>query len=383
MKYNALLVFSTLLAAIAVSCSKDEPSSETTSNDSDLAGVNVAVGETESSYRKLFILNEGKMYTNNASLDFFRFSDGKYVRNAFEQMNPEQVLGLGDVGNDIAIYKDRLWIVINNSGLVEVVDPEDETHIATVKVPSPRQIAFEGDFAYITSYSGAYYGGPDRIGAVYKVSTRSFEAVDSVHVGYQPEGIAGHNGRLYVANSGGFKSDWSYDDRISVIDVSSFKVVDEITAVKNMQDIVIYGNNLWVSTFGNYMDVQSGVWQLNPGTGELQAQPEELAGVRYSRCLVENDGIVYTLENVYDDMYNVTGNNLYAIDTKTGKVTRSELPGEIKVAYSLAVNGDNGDFYVGDAYDYVNPGSVFCLSKDLDIKWSAVAGVDPGHLLLW
>ena len=166
MKYNALLVFSTLLAAIAVSCSKDEPSSETTSNDSNLAGVNVAVGETSGSFKKLFVLNEGKMGTNNASLDFFRFSDGKYVRNSFELMNPGQVLGLGDVGNDIAFFNDRLWLVINNSGLVEVIDPKNEKHVATVRVPSPRRIAFEGDYAYVTSYSGAYYGGPDRIGAV-------------------------------------------------------------------------------------------------------------------------------------------------------------------------------------------------------------------------
>ncbi|MGM9771001.1 MAG: DUF5074 domain-containing protein [Candidatus Cryptobacteroides sp.] len=383
MKYNALLVFSTLLAAIAVSCSKDEPSSETTSNDSNLAGVNVAVGETSGSFKKLFVLNEGKMGTNNASLDFFRFSDGKYVRNSFELMNPGQVLGLGDVGNDIAFFNDRLWLVINNSGLVEVIDPKNEKHVATVRVPSPRRIAFEGEYAYVTSYSGAYYGGPDRIGAVYKVSARTYETVDSVHVGYQPEGIVFKAGKLYVANSGGFKSDYSYDDRISVIDAGKFEVVDEITAVKNMQDIVAVDNNLWVSTFGDYWMTPSGVWEVDLSTGSTVPQGEGLAGVRYSRCLVQNDGTLYTLENVYGPDYSVIGNNLYAIDTRTGNVKVSALDSSIQVAYGLAVNPDNGDLYIGDAADYLNPGNVHCLDKSMNVKWSAVAGVDPGHLLLW
>lgn len=383
MKYNALLVFSTLLTAIAVSCSKDETSSETTSNDSDLAGVNVAVGEQSSSYKKLFVLNEGKLGTNNASLDFFRFHDGMYVRNAFEQMNPEQVLGLGDVANDIAIYNDKLWLVINNSGLLEVVNPKDETHIATVKVSSPRQIVFEEGYAYVTSYSGAYYGGPDRIGAVYKISTKTYEAVDSVHVGYQPEGIEEHDGKLYVANSGGLKSDYSYDDRISVIDIASFKVVDEIKAVKNIQDIVIEDNTLWISTFGDYMTVDSGIWQIDLASKKLMPQSSELANVRNGRRMLESDDVLYTIENIYGANYSVIGNNLYSVDIKSGKVTKAGLDSRIKIAYSLAVNEDNGDLYIGDAEDYLNPGKVFCLDKNLNIKWSAVAGVDPGHLLLW
>ena len=71
MKRIALLVFSMAVAAIAVSCSKDE----TTSKDADLAGVNVAVGEKNGAFKKLFVLNEGGFQKNNSTLDFFRFSD--------------------------------------------------------------------------------------------------------------------------------------------------------------------------------------------------------------------------------------------------------------------------------------------------------------------
>ena len=78
MKKIALLVFSTLLASIVVSCTKDE----TTSKDAGLTGVNVAVGEKNGKFDKLFVLNEGNFQKNNSTLDFFRFSDGNYISDA-------------------------------------------------------------------------------------------------------------------------------------------------------------------------------------------------------------------------------------------------------------------------------------------------------------
>ena len=75
----ALLVFSMAVLAIAAGCSKDE----TTSRDADLAGVNVAVGEKNGPFGKLFVLNEGSFQKNNSTLDFLRFSDGNYVSDAF------------------------------------------------------------------------------------------------------------------------------------------------------------------------------------------------------------------------------------------------------------------------------------------------------------
>ena len=104
MKRCALLVFSMAVLAIVAGCRKDE----TTSRDADLAGVNVAVGE-KGAFSKLFVLNEGNFEKNNSTLDFFRFSDGNYVSDAFGSMNPTVVQGLGDTGNYLALLDDKLW----------------------------------------------------------------------------------------------------------------------------------------------------------------------------------------------------------------------------------------------------------------------------------
>ena len=45
-------------------------------------------------------------------------------------------------------------MVINNSGLVEVVSAKDETEIVAIQVPTPRNIAFDNTYAYVTSWAG-------------------------------------------------------------------------------------------------------------------------------------------------------------------------------------------------------------------------------------
>ncbi len=95
-------------ALVFCACRKD-PVPEPPSKDADLTGQKVGVSGFPESIQKLFILNEGQMGSNNATLDFLRFSDGNYVTGAFKKMNPSVGAGLGDVGNDIAVHGDELF----------------------------------------------------------------------------------------------------------------------------------------------------------------------------------------------------------------------------------------------------------------------------------
>ena len=143
------------VALLFVACNKDWfPSKDKSLEGSNVTKMNVGA------VSKLFVLNEGGMGANNSTLDFLRFSDSTYVRDAFGKMNPDIVTGLGDVGNDIAVKGTELWIVINNSGLVEVLSALDETEIAASPVPTPRNIAFDGKYAY--ELHQRHKGQPDK-----------------------------------------------------------------------------------------------------------------------------------------------------------------------------------------------------------------------------
>lgn len=388
MKHNALLVFSMLLAAIAVGCSTENTPSETTPGDIDLAGVKVAAGEKDAPYDKLFVLNEGKMGSNNASVDFLRFSDGLYVRNSFDQMNPSMVLGLGDIGNDIKIDDDEVWTTVNGSGIVEVFSAYDEKHIATINVPSPRNVVLDDDYAYVTSYSGAYYGGPDRLGAVYRISRKGYAVIDFIEVGYQPEGLDIYGDKLFVANGGGLKSDYSYDDRLMVIDLKDFVKTGEIKIAKNLKDVMIDDEgNGYVTALGDYFSIHSGIYKFDAATCTAKGQ---IDGVRVS-CVTMSDDVVYAIgsddEFEWDPSF-VKTYKLYSITASSNgncvvKDYRFPSPELVTVPYGICVNDETGEIYVGDAGNYVDPGTVTCLASDLSLRWQTTGGINPAHMALW
>ena len=396
MKKFTLLFCSSILLAFATACDLDTPEVDVTSEDESLAGEVVTVGDLNSAYTKLFILNEGKWGENNASLDFLRFSDGKYVRDAFSKMNTTLPMGLGDTGNSLAIYYNTGWALMNGSDLVEIFNPFDEKHIQTLSIPSPRMVIFDQDYgyAYITSYADAEYDytNPEagkKEGTLYKIGTvgDGIGIIDQIKVGYQPEGVTICGEYIYVANSGGYVS--GYDNRLSVIRRDNFQYVKDIEVAPNLKYVVSDGNrNLWVSTCGDYWSLHSGLYKINTLTDEVTAPSGELADVRCAFMAYDpNDTTIYVLGT--DDEWSWDGSkqhyNLYEIPIAGGGVTK--IPFSVNpdaenmtMPSALVRNAITGELYITDAGDYLSPGYVYGFSADLQkTNWKAEAGIGASH----
>ncbi|MBO4670730.1 MAG: hypothetical protein J5640_02670 [Bacteroidales bacterium] len=362
---------------------------DNTSKEAKLTGTVVDVG-TLSGFSKLFVLNEGQMGTNNASLDMLRLSDCNYITGVFKKMNPKETAGLGDVGNDIVTIGDELWIAVNNSGIVDILSAKDETEIAAVQVPMPRCLAFDANYVYVTSWNGAVtVYGPDWSvdqeksknpkGAVYRIDRYTKKLDGSVEVGYQPEGIALYDGKLYVANSGGISSSqpplYSYDKTVSVVDLATFKVTKTIEVEINPQKVYADGKgNIYVSSFGNYTTVHSCLWHIKPDGSA--AKVSDLAS--FTAALGDT---VYCMGNANEFDYNAIP-SWRSWKCKDGVKINwgvGALPG-------FCVNGfaalPGGYFIVADAGNYFEPGTV-TLYHDDQLKWTVMAGVCPGHFAIW
>ena len=404
---KALLFLCT--AAFAFACTKDLESSR----DILLDGDKVEVEAYSDCGSKLFVLNEGGYGSNNSSLDFLRFSDGSYVRGAFRKMNPDVAGGLGDVGNDIAVIGNELWIAVNNSGIVQVVSAEDEKELAAIEVPMPRNIAFDDKYAYVTSWAGAYANGTydkdgnysitdsnNPKGRVYRIDLATKALAGSVEVGYQPEGIAFYDGKLYVANSGGISSQlpplYLYDNTVSIIDASSFKLDGTVEVQVNLKNVYADGKGMiYVSSFGNYWDVHSGMYAFRASDpsrswriGADSAVKPEALNVSCS-CICGDT--VYCIGT--PDEFSWGSAHSYSLwsystsDAASGKGEVKLWPLSLSgVPYGLTVlAGKNGDYmFVGDAGDYFNPGTVSAYDLSDGTKlWNVTAGVCPGHFAIW
>ena len=382
MKKIALLVFSAVLVAIA-SCTKENASEVT------FAGIEVEVGEQSSSFSKLYILNEGA-FPGASTLDLLDFNKKKYCTDIFAQANPEVAQGLGNTGNDMALADGKLWVLLNASNQVAVLHLPDAKLEKVLEVDSPRFIVFDGQYAYITSYAGAVYGAEEMVpGKVYRIDRTNY-SVSTVEVGYQPEGLAVLNGKLYVANSGGYN--WMHDNRISVIDVATFKLDKHIEApMTNLFQMAATKDRIWVSSYGEsswYQDAD-GNWlstvsapqsivSMTPG-----GQFTTWDGVHASKMSLSGNTLVCIGNDA--EMEGGWDNCLYFVNA-TGatfqKVRFSDTPlAGVGYPYAVLIDESNGDLYVADG-NFTGGSTLYCLDSSLKLKWKLTTGVGTGHLLL-
>ena len=80
---KAFLLLS-VAAMTLVACHKD-PQAPAAASDASLSGEKVDVSKL-SGISKLFVLNEGNMGSNDASLDMLRISDGNYINGVFKKI---------------------------------------------------------------------------------------------------------------------------------------------------------------------------------------------------------------------------------------------------------------------------------------------------------
>ena len=330
-----------------------------------------------------FLLNEGNMGTNKCTLDFYDYATGIYSKNIFPERNPEVVQELGDVGNDMAIYGSRLWVVVNCSNLVEVIDVRTGWHIEQISIPNCRYITFKDQYAYVSSYAGPVEIDPNaRLGYVAKIDTSSLEIIDTCTVGYQPEEMAVVGDYLYVANSGGYRVP-NYDNTVSVIDLHIFREIQKIEVAPNLHRIEAdkYGF-LWVSSRGDYYDLPSMTFVIDSKNNSVVEVLDLLACTDMTLC---GDSL-YVYSNAWNYFTQTSDINYAVVDVKTHQVvTRNFITDgtqqQFQNPYGIAVNPNTREIFVTDARDYVTPGKVYCFSPDGKLKWQANTGDIPSRIV--
>jgi len=337
------------------------------------------------SIRGLYLVNEGNMGSNKCSLDYFDYFTGLYSRNIYAERNPSVIKELGDVGNDIGIYGSKLYIVVNCSHKVEVLDSRSGVRIGQVDIPNCRYVRFHRGKAYVSSYVGPVLidvNAPK--GAVYEVDTLSLAVTRKVTVGYQPEEMEIVDDYMYVANSGGYRAP-QYDNTLSVIQMVDFKQVRQIPVDINLHRVrKDKYKQLWVSSGGDHRSRPSRLYVLSTKSGQSGMAVSDVLPVACSNMAVKGDSLYYYATEWND--YTSTNTISYGIiDVRTHQVVSTNFitdgtEKEITIPYGIAVHPETGDIFVTDAKNYVSSGTLYCFDRFGRRKWSVRAGDIPAHI---
>ncbi|MGM5630968.1 YncE family protein [Apibacter raozihei] len=321
----------------------------------------------------LFVLNEGAMGNNNASLDFLNLDTGEYTLSVYTKVNPDIVNKLGDIGNDLRIYNGKLYAVINGSNYIEVMDAQTAKHLGQIKINNCRSIVFNNGYAYVTSFNGPIVSGQKRTGIVYKINTADLSIVNEVAVGYQPEEMAIANNKLYVANSGGYTQD-DLDNTVSIIDLNTFTETQRKVVAPNLWRVRTDKNNkVWISSRGNA-----------PGLSVLSPENDEIIktfNITVSDMAFYQDKLYY----YGTEWVGSTSTNQYGVIDITTQIKIADrfldesTQSEIKTPYGITINPKNGDIFIADATNYYSPGKLYRFNSSGTLLSENQTGVIPGH----
>lgn len=332
-------------------------------------------------YLGFYLLNEGNMGMNGASIDYFNYDDGVYTTDFFFKKNTGEIKELGDVGNDIKIYGNKAYATINASNIVEVFNVKTGKHIKQIHVPNCRYIAFNNGKAYVSSYAGKIQIDPNaEIGFVAEIDTLSLDITRKVVVGYQPEEMVVKNNKLYVANSGGYRVP-NYDTTVSVVDLTSFTEIKKIDVAINLHRMQLASNgDIYVSSRGDYNNTTPNLYLIDSKTDKVKKKLD----IPVSNMIIDDNKLFF-----YATSYtHVSGGNkvTYGIlDTNTNelltdKIIKDGTDSQILIPYGIAVNPETKEIFMTDAQDYVGSGFVYCFSPEGALKWRTVAGNIPAHI---
>lgn len=145
-----------------------------------------------------YVVNSGNMYSKiESSLTAIDYASSTATQNVFKTANGRT---LGNTANDGIVYGNKIYLAVDQSNTIEVIDKKTKQSIKQIKTTElmgnaegaePRHIIAGGGNVYFTTYGGY----------VAAVDTTSFALQKKWQVGSYPEGLVIGNGNLYVANS--------------------------------------------------------------------------------------------------------------------------------------------------------------------------------------
>jgi YVTN family beta-propeller protein len=324
---------------------------------------------TETLDNGILVLCEGLFQQNNSSLSWIDLSNETVNTDFFTSQNGRF---LGDTGNDMKVYGSKIYIIVNNSNTVEVINKKDGKSIKQISMTNgaaakqPRSITFYNGKAFVTCYDGF----------VDVIDTTSLTISQRIPVGSNPEGLAISNGKLFVSNSGGLNYP-AVDSTVSIIDLASYTELDRIVVGKNPGAIQVDSEgDVYVITRGNYGTIPSRMVRINSQTNAV----EQTFSFDASGMALMQD---YFLISFYN--YSTQTSEIRLFNTLSETLANSNFisTSGLTTLYGIQYNPVSDKIYCLDAMNYTNSGYVRQYTSSGVFEKSYHVGLNPSKLVFY
>ncbi len=324
------------------------------------------VNKTKSMFQDgtgVFIINEGNYGAGNGSLSFLNFDSLKIYNGVFQMANNRP---LGDVPYSMTIMNDKAWVVVNNSGKIEIINLTDMKSTDTLTgfvspryvLPLSRQKVYISDF-----YS-------DKVAVV---NPQTLQVTRQISIGRCSEQMLLAENKVFVAFWSNFPYPSLENNQLLVINAETDALSDSIQVGKEPNSMVLDKNGkIWVLCSGGFMgDEFPTLWQIDPNSHEILKKltfPDIYTSPTHLCKNQAGDSLFFLSLDIY-------GMHVNAANLPETPILQSEG----RYYYSLAVAPGTSDILLSDAIDYQQQGIIYHYSAHGTLKGSYQAGIIPGN----
>lgn len=259
------------------------------------------VGDAAERGPDVFVLCEGLWQQNNAEVSAYNSRSKACIDDYYYRQNGQY---LGDTGQDILCHDGFLYVSVSGSSYIAKLDLQGREVVRRAILPEegqPRYLAAEGDYIYVTLYSGR----------VAKLKASNLDLVGYASVGKNPEGVVIYKDRLLVANSG-----WGSDSTLTVIDIETFTPQNTIAVEYNPQQLVVSGDSVYLLAYGK--DYNTTLQSVDVARGTARTITNATHAVAYGDML-------YLCNSVTDYTTNKTVNTFFTYDVATATLNSTDF----------------------------------------------------------
>lgn len=340
-----------LFGVILVACNKDELGPQCVNCN------NEPISET--SNLDVLIVNEGNFGWGNASLSLYRSGTKEVQQQVFNTANGSS---LGDVAQSATKVDDKIYVMVNNSNKIEVINAQNFTQLATISnLNSPRYLLpIQNNKAYVSDLYG---------NTIHIINTQSNTKTGSIATTGWTEKMLLHNDTAYVCDL--------TNDKLLIINPQTDIIVGEIATGVFPNSIVLdKDNKIWVLCSGGTQEEQARLIKINPTSRSVE-NTLIFSDINNS----PNNMVINSSKDILT--FNNSGIYQYSIESNSLPSTPIITKPNGSIFYGVGINPSNDEIYIADAIDYVQAGKVYRHSHNGTLIDQFESGIIPGNFLFF
>jgi hypothetical protein len=304
-----------------------------------------------------YILNEGNFQWGNARLDYVNLSSGSVTKDIFNLINGRP---MGDVLQSATYIKGNIWLVVNNSGKIEVINPKNCQSIRSISgLQSPRYaVPVSDDKVWV---SDLYANG------IHIVSSGDFESKGFISLPGWTEQMLLHSTGVWVTNV--------LRSFVYLLHPEFNTILDSVEVGLGNQNIVQdLSGNIWILAAGDAgQNIPGRITCVDPETQQIVKQ------------FIFNEpgghSLVLSLDKNY--LFYIYSGAVWKLALQANNLPTAPIVPASKdnILYGLSVHPKLDRLFVLDAKDYVSEGKVYEFSYTGELQREFSGGVIPSKMI--